>query len=127
MNIRVLTNTVLVLCGIFATGVIILLLWVADEFYGKTENTSGIILLKRQTNPIKRATRFYYNIQQKKNDSLSAISQQLFYFNILLGKDTVIFKVLPSLFFKKQIGDSLNILKATGYFSNEVRYYVNEQ
>jgi hypothetical protein len=127
MNIRFLTNTILVLCGIFSTGIIILLLWVADEFYGKTENTSGMILLKTQNDPIKKASRFYYNTQQKKNDTLPTFHQQLFYFNVLLNKDTVTFNVLPSLFSKKEIGDSLSLLKTTGYFSNRVGYYVNEQ
>lgn len=127
MNIRLLTNIILIICGSVAAGVLVLLFFVIDDFHAKIEPGTGILVSKRQIYPIKKNNHYYQNTRQKKNDSLNCFSDQLFYFNVAIDVDTITLKIIPSVYFKKQIGDTLALLKATGHFSNKVVYFAKEE
>jgi hypothetical protein len=124
MNTNVITNIILLICAICIGGIMVLLFFVADEWYSKTENITGFVLLKCSSYQEKKPAHPHSVVPSTNKDSTAPYRNHQYYLKVSVGYDTLVLKVEKGFYSSKKAGDSLVLIRSTGYFTSNLSYFI---
>jgi hypothetical protein len=125
MNTSFVTNIILVICAICMGVIVVLLFFVADDWYAKRENVKAVVLLKKNSYEDKKATIPQSVVFSKQKDSIDTAQNYWYQLKVSTADDTLLLKAEKEFYLSNQVGDTILLTKSVGYFTKKVFYTIS--